>query len=110
MSKNCNRVSNYSTMTVFVESHGTRVRYVSRMCFSKRLDSIESLSLTECIKKKKIRQKRRMSAQAPSRSDGVVQAERGSQLVCFLSNYYFIYLLLTFKNKVLNSKTDFPYS
>lgn len=95
-------------MTVFVEKHGTRVRYVSRMCFSKRLDSIESLSLTECIKKK-IRQKRRMSAQEPSRSVGVVQAERGSQLDSFLLKYL-LYLLLTFKNEVLNSKTDFPYS
>lgn len=36
--KKCNRVTNYSIITVFVEKRWTRVRYVSQMCFSPGLD------------------------------------------------------------------------
>lgn len=48
--KNCNRVTNYSIITVFVEKRWTRVRYVSQMCFSPGLDSIDSVFYTDCKK------------------------------------------------------------
>lgn len=85
MSKNCSRVSTCATMTVFVEK---RFRYLSLMCFSKGLDSIDSQSLTDCKNYETIKKMRRMSSKEPLRSVGMVQAELSSQFVCFLSQYY----------------------
>lgn len=47
---------------------------------------------------------RRMPAQKPSSSVGVVKAERGSRYVCFFSQYL-RYLLLTFKTDAVNNTT-----
>lgn len=48
MLNNCNQICNNSTMAVFVKKRGMRVRYVSRIGFSKGLASIYSLSLSNC--------------------------------------------------------------
>lgn len=80
------------------------------MYFSKGFDSIDSLPLTDCKKhKKELKKIRCISAQEPSRSVGVIQTERGSQVVCFLSKYL-LYLFLNFKNETLNNNTAFPNS
>lgn len=60
MLNNCNRVNNNSIMTVFVEKLRMRVRYVHRILFSIRLDSIDTLSLADCKKHKKTIKKNAM--------------------------------------------------
>lgn len=94
MLNNCNRVNNNSIMTVFIEKLRMRVRYVHRIRFSIRLDSIDTLSLADCKKhkKKQLRKMRCLSAQERSKSVGVVKAAHSSQLVYFLSQYL-LYLL-----------------
>lgn len=85
--KNCNRVNYYSTITVFIEKRGARVRDFFSDVFSKGFDLIDYLSLIDCKKNIiTIKIMRRMTAQELSRSVGMVQAELGSQLVCFQNN------------------------
>lgn len=52
MSKHYNRVSNYKTMTVFVERLGSRVLSVFQMCFSYQCNLINTLPLADCEKHK----------------------------------------------------------
>lgn len=79
------------------------------MCFTKRLNSIDSLTLTYYKKQIQLMKMWGVSSQESSRSVDVIQAERGSQLVCFLLQKL-LYLLLTIKYDVIINKTAIPYS
>lgn len=100
MSKNCNRVSNYSTRTVFVEKCGMCVRYVSRIRFSKGLDSIDYLFLTDCKKHKKLRKMRCMPAIELSRSVGVVKSR-----ACFTIALSLFTIIAVFTLNLLKMKS-----
>lgn len=106
LSKKCNRVANYSKMTVIVEKRRTRVWYVFQVYLTKTTQINGISAFNYLWKTKPILKVRRMSAQKPMRSVGVVQAELGSRKVCLLSQYL-LYLTLTLKTISYKIKQPF---